>query len=457
MRNPLLAPELRELLAEGRTTELAQVLEDLHPHDAASILSGLETDEIVRAISALPASAQANVFAYFPTELQEQIVLGAGRERVKELLTAMSSDDRASFLDRLDERVRESLFPLLARAAREDLIRREQYTDDQVGSLLSTEYSRLERGLTVVQAIDEVRRQAPERETIYYSYIVDQDRHLLGFVSLRDLIVARSHQKVEDIMRTDVVSVSAEADKEEAARLINEYDLIAIPVVDADRRLLGIVTYDDAADILEAEATEDLERLAGITADAADARTYMAESVLRSFRRRVPWVTILAVAYGAVAWVIGTFEQELSGQRVLIGFLPLVMAMGGNVGAQTATVVVRSLALGQVRPREFLRILWKEMRISLCLAAVLCCVVFVHVLVQGGAAEHLFRTAAAIAIALGLHVVTAATLGALIPVGLAALELDPALVANPALTTGADLSGALIYLAIVTALLPQGG
>ncbi len=452
MRNPLLAPELRELLQEGQREDLVALLSELHPNDAASILSGLEPDEITAITAMLPIDLERDVFEYLDPELQESIIAGAGRERLVRLIQAMSSDERAGFVDRLDERVRDQVFPLLNRAVREDLIRREQYEPDQVGAILSTEYCALAASLTVVRALEEIRRQAPDKETIYVSYVIDPEQRLLGLVSLRDLLVARSHLTVGEIMRTDIAMVESRADQAEAARLIREYDLIAIPVVDREHRLVGIVTHDDAADILQEEETEDIERMAGITA-SEEAGGYDDEGVLSHFRRRVPWIAALAVMFLGTAAVIRHYESVLFG--TLLAFLPMVMSTGGNVGAQTSTVVIRGLAIGQISTRALLSVIWKELRISGCMAAVLGLVAFLEVTLIGDPIESatLTRIAIAVSLALAAQIVAAALYGAAIPISLSALRMDPALVANPALTTLCDLSGALIYVLTITLLL----
>ena len=254
MRFHLLTPEVRELLQEGKTDDLLSVLQEMHPTDAASILSTLTVEEVAQVLTILPTDLERDVFGYLEPELQEQYVVGAGRERVKNVLQLMLSDDRAAFLDRLEPRVRDALIPMLPNAAREDLMRRSTFRDDQVGSFLSTDYAVLNPLLTARSAIAELRRQAPSKETIYYSYVLDRFGKLLGFVSLRDLIVANETTPVGELMKTDLVSVSAEADQEEAARIIRDYDLLALPVVDSSQRLVGIVTHDDAVDIVEEEA-----------------------------------------------------------------------------------------------------------------------------------------------------------------------------------------------------------
>ena len=458
MRNVLLAPELRELLEAGRTDDLRTLIEDLHPNDAATYLSGLEDHEIVSILTLLPLQLERDVFGYFEPETQESIVLGTGRARVRELLTAMVSDDRAAFLDRLDERVRQQLLPLLTKAAREDLLRRELYEDDQVGSFLSTDYAVLDRTLTAGRAIEELRRQEPRKETIYYAYVVDEAERLIGFVSLRDLIMARNDQTVADLMKGDPVQVTADEDQETAARLVREYDLLALPVTDDSGRLIGIVTHDDAADIVEEEEVEDMELMAGVQTEG-DLLDYRTESVLAHCKRRLPILATLSIFFAVVAYVIGRYEHTLErGGALAVAFLPVVMAIGGNVGGQAAAVVIVGLKLQHLTPKSLVPVLWKELRISILMGLLLGVVLFGEAYGLGitgviGTADTM-KVAFAIGIALVGHVITAALLGGAIPLVVRALNGDPALVAHPSLTTVADLLGASIYCGSVLALMP---
>ena len=458
MRNRLAVPEILEALEHGRHGDLVSVLGDLHPHDAADLIAGLDDEaKITEVMSLLPIELERDVFEYFEPEVQESIVLGSGRGRLRELLGAMASDDRAEFIERLDERVRKQMLPLLTKAVREDLLRRHQFEDDQVGSLLSIEYSALEPEYTAKQAIQEIRKQAPTKETIYYSYVTDHDGTLRGFVSLRKLLLAPPDELIRDLMVPDVVSVPATTDQEAAAQLINDYDLLALPVTDDHNRLLGILTYDDAADILEEEAEEDLEMMAGITSeDRPD--SYLAGSVTSQFRRRVPVLTVLAVSFLFIGFVIGHFEETLrAGPGVIMFLLPMIMATGGNVGNQASTAVILGLK-HDLTPSAFFVVLWKELRIAIYLAVVLSVIAGIEAfsLLQPGDGSPL-AICSAIALAMGMHVIVAALLGAAIPLAFAAMGRDPSMVAHPALATVADLSGAAIYLIIAGAMIPIGG
>ncbi len=463
MRNPLLAPELRELLQEGKQDSLQHVLEDLHPKDAASILSGLEDREIVEILSLLPVEVERDVFEYFDPEVQESIMQGSGRDRVRELLGVLPSDDRAEFLENLDERVRSQFTSLLDREEQEDLRRRERYEDDQVGAILSTEYCRLGGDLTSTEAISEIRKQEPNRETIYYSYVVDGQGRLIGFVSLRDLIMAPDGATVEELMKTDLVATRPEADREVAANMIRDYDILALPVVDHEGRLVGIVTHDDAADILEEEDTEDIEKMAGIASET-EPKSYSETTVMDEFYRRAGLVAVLAVAFTFVALVIGSYEDNFKkpdAPRSLMALLPMILATGGMVGSQASVLIVRALALKDIKPGSLFPIMWKEFRISILLAVLLGMVGFgesfaVEFLKSDGVGIPIpWDACLAVSVALAVHVITATLLGALIPLAIAGLRMDPAAAATPTLTTIADFLGAVIYFTVLYLMLPN--
>jgi magnesium transporter len=454
MRNPLLAPEVRELLQEGLQADLVSVLSEMHPSDAASILNALEPDEVVAIMSLLPMELERDVFGYLDPDVQETFVCGAGRDRVKNVLLSIFSDDRAAFLDGLQERVREKLIPLLSNAAREDLLRRSTFREDQVGSFLSTDYAVLNPALTTRAAIAELRRQAPSKETIYYSYVLDQKGTLIGFVSLRDLILARDDQPVGEIMKTDIVATTPDADQEAAARLIRDYDLIALPVVDDHKRLIGIVTHDDAVDIVEEEASEDFAKLAGVTGESEGEHFYD-EPVFRQVRRRAPVICLLALFWLVTAALIKGFEEQLAGNALLIALMPMVMAIGGMVGGQASTLIVRAVATGALSGSIW-PVLWKEVRVSVLLAAVLSFIAFGNawLLQRFGDAEApldaALHIAWVVALAMTADVLFAAVLGAGIPYAVKLLRIDPAVVSTPAVTALTDLGGAAISLALVT-------
>jgi len=459
MRKPPLGPELRELLQEGKRAELLTLLGDFHPKDAAEVLTCLEPAEITEIMSVLPIDLERDVFEYLDPELQENIVVGSGRERVKMLLAAMSSDDRAEFLDGRDVRVRNQLISLLPKAVRDDLLLREKFEDDQVGSIMSTEFCVLGQHLTPAKALEEIRRQGPRKETIYYSYVLDPAGRLMGFVSLRDLIMAKGDETVGQIMKTDVVSVRVDSDQEEAAQKIHDYDLLAIPVVDRQNHLVGLITVDDAADIMEEEVTEDIEQMAGITVVEEEPQEYLNKPVFGHFKGRFTWLAALVPAFLVVAYIIHQYDTLLANLGIaIVAFLPLVLATGAAVGGQASAVVIRGLATQQLTSQSISGVLWKELRVGLILALCLGVVVFLLVslydivFVDPDAPTPPWASFV-ITAALSAHVVAAALLGALIPMVVVRLGGSPEVFSHPALNAVSDSVGVIIYLATVTAIL----
>ena len=456
MRYPPLGPELRELLAGGDAGQekLRNLLDDFHPREAAELLTALRPDEITTAMSLLDIQEEQDMFGYFEPVLQEQIVLGSSRSRVQELMSGLPSDERAEFLEGLDEVVRQQLLPLLAREDRLDLLRRDSFEDDQVGAIMSTEFCILGQELTMPRAIEEVRRQAPKKETIYYSYALDREGKLKGFVSLRNLIMADQSITVGDIMKTNVVSISIQEDQEEAARLIREYDLLALPVIDEEEHMVGLVTHDDALDIIEEENTEDIKMLAGITTVEDEPDEYLDSSVLTHYRGRVAWLTFLAISFLAIAIIIDNFGDGIikgKAPPMIIAFLPLLLATGANVGGQASALVLRALAVHSLDHTALKHVLWKELRIGLFLALTLGIVVFGLTWVFNNLSGNDFEPSQGmgIAAAVGAHVITAAVVGSAIPLIFSRMKLRPEVFSHPALNCVADTSGTIIYLVVL--------
>ncbi|NLW86094.1 MAG: magnesium transporter [Planctomycetes bacterium] len=459
MRQTLLVPELRELLQAGQMDTLRSFVVESHPGTAAELLSGLETDEIWRILLLLPTPARAEVFSNFDLDQQVELATGQNRGDMARLLEEMEPDDRADLVQRLDEKVREEILPLVARAEREDIRRLVSYEEGTAGSVMNTDYAVLTPDLTVAQATEKVRIQAPSKATIYYIYVVDNQHRLLGLVSLKKLILARPHQTVRDIMHGDVVSARVSEDQESVARKIEKYDLLAIPVVDDGNVLVGIVTYDDAADIIRQEQTEDFEKFMAI-GGSHQTGEYLKSSPWSHFRRRAPWLMGLAVMGFITGTIMHNFGDTLAALMVLAFFLPMFAGTGGNVGTQSATLVVRGLAMGELHPRDVLRVLGKELRVSVMLSLALWVltgiIVSVVIILQGSALPdglEWFQVAAAIATAMAIQVVCSTIIGSMLPMVVSSFKLDPAIVASPAITTLVDITGLLIYFMIASRML----
>ena len=339
MYQSLLLPDLRVMLQEQDTQGLHEFCEVLHPAIAAETLEGLASEEIWQVLSCCDLPHQVEIFEFIGLPKQLELVDAVERERLSRLLEAMSPDNRADLFARLDSERVENLLPLIAKAERADIRKLLSYPADSAGSIMTTEYAFLPEGATVSEALQQLRRQAPDRETIYYIYVVDEGRHLKGFVSLRDLILARPITHVAEIMTRDVISVRVDDDQEHAAQQLDRYDFLAIPVVDNQNRLVGIITYDDVLDVLQEEATEDVHRLGGM-APLED--SYLATPIRTIAWKRGIWLMVLAGLALVTARLVEAYEQQAQSHVWLVSFLPLVLASGGNAGSQSATLVIRA-------------------------------------------------------------------------------------------------------------------
>lgn len=448
-QNPLLLPELREMLDANDDKGLRDFCRASHPAMVAELISVLTPEEVSVVLRHADPPLRAEIFSHLNDDFQVSVVGTLGRREIAILLADMPPDDRADLVKQLPQELREAVLPGLAQAEREDIRRLTAYEEGTAGAQMTSDYAALSPELTASQAIERLREVAPDRETIYYAYVVDESRKLIGFVSLKDLIVARREARIGDIMHRDIILARVDEDQEEAARKIQKYDLLALPVVDAADGLVGIITHDDAIDIITQEQTEDMEKFMAIAGPHEDA-VYMKTSAWDHFKNRAPWILALAILGLVSGIIVENFEGLLLQFTVLAAFMPMLADTGGNTGSQSATLVVRALALKEISPRDILRIIVMEFRVAMMLAVLLGVVAFGRVIFFGGGAGipiaySAARIGLAISIALGLQVVTATLIGALLPLGAAKLKWDPAVVASPALTTVVDITGLLIY------------
>ena len=457
-KNPILVPELREMLATGNTKALRDFCESGHPGLVAELLSALSAEESWKVLAHLDLPLRAEIFSHLGDDLMVEMIERLRRNEIANLLTEMPHDERADLFKRLPEERRQAILPALAQAEREDIRRLTAYTEGTAGAVMTSDYATLSQQLTVSQAIERLREVAPDKETIYYAYVVDDRRKLLGFVSLRDLIVAQRESRIADIMHRDVIFARVDDDQENVARKIQKYDLLALPVLNGGDALVGIITHDDAIDIITQEHTEDMEKFMAIAGSHIDA-VYMKTPAWVHFKNRSPWVVVLAFLGLVSGFIVQSFEGLLLQFAILAAFMPMLADTGGNTGSQSATLVVRALALKEISPRDIFRILAKEFQVAILLALLLGGIAYCRVILFGYGSTvskqySMSSIGFAIALALGLQVVTSTLIGALLPLAAARAKFDPAVVASPALTTIVDITGLLIY--FITAKLMLG-
>ncbi len=449
MKNLLLYPELKELIKSEDWKTFREICEDLHPVEIAELISVVEPKEVWKFLESLEISRRTEIFIHLDLDLQTEIAEILDRKKLIELLTEMPSDDRVDLFKKFPEEKQELILPALAQAEREDIRRLASYPERSAGSIMTSEYISIPADITVAEAINRIRLEGPQKETIYYSYIINEKRQLIGFVSITDLILANPTSLVKDVMHDEIIYTQVDEDQESAARKIQMYDLIAIPVVNGNNVLVGIITHDDALDVITQEHTEDMEKIMAI-AGSHESGVYLKTSSFKHFKNRSVWIVSLAALGLVSGMIIHSFEETLMNMMILALYMPMVADTGGNTGSQSATVIVRALALSEISYRDFLIVLWKEFKISILLAGILGILSFAKVLFLSADSEiplgfNLEKIGFVIALALSLQVITSTLIGALLPLLAAKLKLDPAVVASPALTTIVDITGLVIY------------
>jgi magnesium transporter len=451
MINPLLAPELLELLKNGETEEIKSFFEAMNPAVAAEFLGALETEDLRDILLLCSHDLQAEIFSFIDFDKQRELLRCFKRREISRILTDMPPDDRADLFKRLPEEERESILPALAHAEREDIRRLSSYEEGTAGAAMTSDYATLSPDFTVGEALEHLRVEAPDKETIYYSYVVDRQRRLLGSVSLQDLIVAKRHEKVADIMYTDTIYAYVDDDQEDVVRKIQRFDLFSIPIVNSDGVMIGIITHDDAMDIITEEQTEDIEKLMAI-AGSHETGVYMRTSALKHFGNRSVWVAALAILGLFSGMIIQRYEDILAQLTILAVFIPMLAAAGGNTGSQSATLVIRALALKEITFRDIFPVLSKEFRVAILLGLLLGAIAYLRVIIFGGSSSmpdniSLALIGITVAAALSLQVVTATLIGAILPFIATRLKFDPAVIASPALASIVDITGLAIYFA----------
>lgn len=447
----LILPDLQQMLAEDDARGLSEFCEVVHPAAIASILEQLTPTDVWNVLKHASVDGQVEVLQFFSIPDQVDLVETLDRDSLARLLEEMAPDDRVDLISRMPQDRVDVLLPLIAQAERNDIRRLLSYPDDCAGAIMTTEYASLPDSITVREALEQLRNQAPDRETIYYIYILTRDRRLDGFISLRDLILAKPDAQLSEICRRDVVTVRVDEDQEDVAQTLARYDFIAIPVVDDQHRLVGIVTHDDAMDIVQEEANEDAYRQ-GAVEPLED--SYLDTPLLTLAWKRGIWLMVLAVVALMTAWVIDRYEESNKGNAAfafMISFLPLVLASGGNAGSQSATLVIRMLALDQLN-NSHAKMARRELILGLALGTAVALTGFV-------AAKFLFgystNASTVVASTVVLVVLLGTISGAALPVILDRIGVDPALMSNPLIAAIVDVVGVVIYYRVAIYLLTQ--
>ncbi|MCC6597558.1 MAG: magnesium transporter [Alphaproteobacteria bacterium] len=437
--------ELMALLEAGQVERTRPFVQGLHPADLAEAMHDLSIEDIWRIISFLSPERQALVFGYLPLEIAAELSHVLSRKELAIIFTEMSADDRTDLFNKLTPEEQQTLIPALSQAEREDIRRLASYPEGTTGAIMTSDYALLSPELTAHEALNKLRLEAPDKETIYQSYVIDEARRLIGTVRLKDLIIAPPDMLIKNIMRPSSSSLLVSETQEDAVRKIAKYDTLALPVIDEDGRLVGIVTHDDAMDAAEAEVTEDFHKMAHVGKLTTSFRDATIQTL---YKHRIAWLLLLIFVNIFSGTGIAYFEDVISHYVVLVFFLPLLIGSAGNAGSQSATLMIRAMATGDVQMKDWRELMGREFVVSLAIGLTMAAAVASIGYFWGGP-----NIALVVAISMCAVVMIGSIIGMSLPFLLRHFNLDPATASAPLVTSIADITGVIIYFTIATMLL----
>ena len=441
------------LLEEKKYSTIKDVLVTMNPADIAAIFEDVDEERLPLLFRLLPKERAAETFVEMEPEQQEILVEGFSDRELHEVMDELFVDDAVDLVEEMPANVVKRILAQADPQMRREINEILRYPEDSAGSIMTTEYVNLHPSMTVGDAIERIRRTGVDKETIYTCYVTNE-RKLLGTVTVRELLMAKDDVKVEDLMETNVISVNTLDDQEEVANMFTKYSFLALPVVDSDMRMVGIVTFDDAMDVLEEETTEDMEIMAGITPSE---KTYFRSNPWELYKHRIPWLLLLMVSATFTGIIITHFENALAAQVVLTAFIPMLMDTGGNSGSQASVTVIRALSLDDVEFADLPVVVWKEIRTAVLCGVSLAAACFVKLMVVDklilGNEAVTTTVAAVVCSTMALTVLVAKLIGCSLPMFAKKLGFDPAVMASPFITTIVDAVSLLVYFAIASALL----
>lgn len=448
--------QILSLIEEKKYTRLRECLEELNPADIALILEEAELKDLPVVFRILPKELAAEVFVEMDRDLQQHLIESFSNTELKDVLDELFMDDMVDIIDEMPAIVAKRILKQTDSKTRKMINQLLAYPDDSAGSIMTTEYVDLKKNMTVDEAFDHIREIGLDTETIYTCYVMDRGRHLLGIVTVKDLLLNPKTCILSDIMDENIIFANTLDDKEEVAGQFEKYDLMALPVVDRENRLVGIITVDDAIDVIQEEATEDIEMMAAILPSE---KSYLKTGVFATFKARIPWLMFLMISATFTGAIISSFEGRLTKWMALIAFIPMLMGTGGNSGSQSSVTVIRCLSTGEIEFKDIWRVIWKELRVSVVCGIVLGIVNFIKLYLV----DHLWLNnfddgvylteMLAVSLTVVLVVIVAKLVGSVLPIVAKKLGADPAVMASPLVTTILDAFSLLIYFSIATVLL----
>ncbi|MFR9293731.1 MAG: magnesium transporter [Turicibacter sanguinis] len=439
--------EIKELIERNKLLELCEYLQELNSVDVANQLMDLEDEELVLVFRVLPKDIAAEVFSYLDKDSQQHIVESITDREVTQIVDKLFLDDTVDLIEELPANVVKKVIRNTSPQKRELINQFLQYAQYSAGSIMTIEFVDLKAYMTVKEAINHTRKTGTTKETLETCFIIDQARHLLGSVTLKDLILSEDDMIIEDIMDTNLISVQTSVDQEEVAHLFKAYDLVTMPVVDKENRLVGMITIDDVVDIIEQENTEDFQKMAAM---APNEEPYLKTPVLSLAKHRIIWLLVLMISATVTGRIIQGFEEVIQSVVILASFIPMLMDTGGNAGSQSSTLIIRGLALGEITTHDYLKVMFKELRVGSVVAIVLSVVNFLRIYFI----EHVeFMVGITVCASLFFTVILAKVVGSILPIIAKKLKFDPAIMASPLITTIVDAFALIVYFMLARTLL----
>lgn len=438
---------LLAMLEDKKYSTLRDILVTMNPSDVAGLFRGLEEKQIPLMFRLLPKEQAAETFVEMEPDDQELLIRGFSDNELKEVLDELYVDDAADIVEEMPANVVKRILRHADPEMRSSINQILRYPDNSAGSIMTTEYVSLRPHMTVEEAILRIRRQGVDKETIYTCYVTEKDRKLIGLVTVKDLLLAEDDEtKIEDIMLKNLIFVTTQTDQEEVARMFSKYNFLALPVVDGEHRMVGIVTFDDAMDVMEDEATEDMEIMAAMTPSE---KSYLKSTPIDLFKHRIPWLMLLMVSATFTGMIITSFEDALSMLPVLTAFIPMLMDTGGNCGSQSSVTVIRALSLDELRFGDLFKVMWKEIRTAVLCGITLASVCFLKILLvdrllMGNESINVMVNGV-VCLTLSVTVIIAKFVGCSLPLLAKKLGFDPAVMASPFITTIVDALSLLVY------------
>lgn len=439
--------EIFELIENKQYGKLKNIFSQMNAADLAAIFIDVEMRDVIILFRILPKELAAELFVEMETDMRKELILAFSDKELREVLSDLFMDDTVDIIEEMPAVVAKRILAHTDPNDRKMINQLLAYPEDSAGSIMTTEYVDLRKDMTVGQAFDKIRKIGTDKETIYTCYVIDSSRHLLGIVTAKDLLLSDQNVVLSDIMKENYIYVSTVEDREDVVQCFDKYDLLALPVVDKENRLVGIITVDDAIDVMQEEATEDIEKMAAITPSD---KPYLQSGVFETFIARIPWLCFLMISATVTGLIISSFESALSTVAVLTAFIPMLMGTGGNSGSQAAVTITRSISLGDVEFSDIFRVLWKECRVAFLCGITLSILNFAKIMLL----DRLYNSgitlivALVVSLALLFTVIVAKLIGCSLPIIAQKLGFDPAVMASPFITTIVDAVSLILYFII---------